>query len=72
MYGFGSKEIASWAKGEMEYRDSYTLTNSRALGKFMTSYEQSVREETQVEPLGRADNRTIYGVVAEQPLKRRV
>ena len=60
IHGFGTKEIAIWCKDEMEYRDSYTLTNSRALAKFLTSYEQTIKEEVGIGPLGRSNNRTIY------------
>ena len=66
MQGFGTKEIASWSREEIEYRDCYTLTNSRALAIFLTSYEQTIKEEVGIIRLGQFSNRMIYG-----PIKHR-
>jgi hypothetical protein len=60
---FRVKDICEWAEGEDDYKKTYLLTNSRALGKYIKSHANTVAKVAGIEEMGMAANATTYWTV---------
>lgn len=61
--GFGTREISDWCREHPEYKQSNTLCAPRVLAKFITSYQETIRQESGIEFKFKYGNRAIYGAV---------
>lgn len=57
-------DISGWAEDEDDFSKNYTLTNTRALGKYMQTNKHNLIAIVGMEEVGKKDNRMHYKVLA--------
>lgn len=65
---FTALDIAEWASGEEDFEKNFTLTNSRALGKYLQTNKHNLVTIVGIEEAGKYANRMTYRCMPE-PIK---
>lgn len=66
---FTSQDIAQWAQSSEEYTENTNLTNSRRLGRYLSSHKVIVEQAAGLIEAGRAGNRMYYSILIKQKEK---
>jgi len=53
-------QIADWAKFQEEYEECYQLTNSRKLGRYLSTHTQLVQELSGIQKSSKTNNKQMY------------